>query len=290
MATFTNQATLSYNGISTNSNIVTGEITQTLTAWKDATIDTYTEGDIVTYVVSLLNSGTSNFTGLQIVDNAGAYSFTPAGSTTPTTLYPLTFTGDPILYYINGVLQTSPTPTYANTLTIPGINVLADSSTILIYRMQVNSYAPLATGSTIENTVTITGTGLSSAVTASETIAIDTASNLTINKNLSPTEVVENGQLTYTFTIQNTGTTEADAAANIVISDTFNPILSSISATLNGTTWPESGNYTYNTTTGAFATVAGQITVPAATVSQDTTTGVWTTVPGVTTLAVTGTV
>ena len=41
MATFTNQATLSYNGGSTNSNIITGEIIEVLTVSKTAVVDTY---------------------------------------------------------------------------------------------------------------------------------------------------------------------------------------------------------------------------------------------------------
>lgn len=36
MATFTNQATLTYNGGTVNSNIVTGELVQVLTASKTA--------------------------------------------------------------------------------------------------------------------------------------------------------------------------------------------------------------------------------------------------------------
>ena len=46
-------------------------------------------------------------------------------------------------------------------------------------------------------------------------------------------------------------------------------------------------NYTYDETTGAFATVAGQITVPAATFTQNAD-GSYTTNPGVTVLTVTG--
>ena len=58
MATFTNQATLSYNGGSTNSNIITGEIVDVLTASKTAVVDTYRTPDNITYVVSLVNTGT----------------------------------------------------------------------------------------------------------------------------------------------------------------------------------------------------------------------------------------
>ena len=43
-------------------------------------------------------------------------------------------------------------------------------------------------------------------------------------------------------------------------------------------------------TTGEFATVAGQITVPAATYVQDPLTGLWSVQPGVAVLTVTGTV
>ena len=56
MATFTNQATLSYNGGSTSSNIITGEIVEVLTVSKTAVTDTYRTPDKVSYVVSLVNS------------------------------------------------------------------------------------------------------------------------------------------------------------------------------------------------------------------------------------------
>ena len=56
MATFTNQATLSYNGGSTNSNIITGEIIEVLTASKTAVVNTYRTPDKITYVISLINS------------------------------------------------------------------------------------------------------------------------------------------------------------------------------------------------------------------------------------------
>lgn len=57
----------------------------------------------------------------------------------------------------------------------------------------------------------------------------------------------------------------------------------------NGTAWTAGTDYTYDAATGQFATVAGNVTVPAATYTQDPTTGVWTTTPGASTLTVTGT-
>ena len=100
--------------------------------------------------------------------------------------------------------------------------------------------------------------------------------------------MAENGQLTYILTIQNTGVVPATIADNLVVTDTFDPVLDPISVTFNGTPWTEGVNYTYDETTGQFATVAGQITVPAATYAQDPTTGAYVMTPGVSVIRVTG--
>ena len=52
MAIFTNQATLTYNGSSTNSNIAFGEILDVLVATKTAVEGSYTPGQLVTYGAS----------------------------------------------------------------------------------------------------------------------------------------------------------------------------------------------------------------------------------------------
>ena len=59
--------------------------------------------------------------------------------------------------------------------------------------------------------------------------------------------------------------------------------------TLNGAPLALGTGYTYDETTGQFATVPGVITVPAATFTQDPT-GAYTAAPGLTTLIVTGTI
>ena len=48
MPTFSNQAQLSYNGITANSNIAYGQILEVLAASKTALSDTYTSGDRIT--------------------------------------------------------------------------------------------------------------------------------------------------------------------------------------------------------------------------------------------------
>ena len=74
------------------------------------------------------------------------------------------------------------------------------------------------------------------------------------------------------------------------MTDTFNPRLSNLTATLNGTTLTPTTDYTYNEATGEFATVAGRITVPAASFVTDPATGAISTDPGVTTLTISGTI
>ena len=59
MATFTNQATLTYNGGTASSNITTGELLEVLTATKTAVVPTYRSGRPITYLITLVNAGTA---------------------------------------------------------------------------------------------------------------------------------------------------------------------------------------------------------------------------------------
>ena len=283
MATFTNFATLSYNGGTTTSNVVTGELLETLSATKIAVMDDYTAKDDVTYVVTLLNSGTAPLNGLTVTDDLGGYLF--EGDT----VYPLEYTNGSIHYYINGVLQPAPSVTTAPPLVISGISVPADGNVMLIYEATVTEFAPLAADDTITNTAVVTGGGLAAPVTASEIIETEDRADLTISKSVSPAVVTENGQLTYTFVIANHGNTPAVATDDVVVSDVFDPILNPITVTFNGSVWAEGVNYTYDESTGTFATLPGQITVPAATYTQNED-GTWIVNPGTVILTVTGTV
>lgn len=282
MATFTNQATLSYNGNTVNSNTVTGNIVEILSVTKTAVTDIYTAGDDVTYIVSIINSGTSAVTGVTVTDNLGAYPYGTGN------VVPLSYVADSVAYYQNGVLQAPPATDAGAPLVFSGITVPAGGNVILVYEADTNSFAPLATGSTITNEVTVTGNGITAPITAQEIVTVSDEAILSITKALSPTNVTENSELTYTFTVQNTGNAAADATDNVVISDIFDPILTNITVTVDGVVLPPA-SYTYNETTGAFATVVGAITVPAATYTQDAG-GNWIVAPGVTTVTVTGTV
>ena len=284
MATFTNQATLTYNGQTTTSNVAVGELTETLTAAKTAVVPTYERDGRVTYVISLVNSGTAPLTGLTVTDDLGGYAFN-AG-----TVYPLSYTAGSVRYYQNGALQAAPAVTAGPPLTFTGITVPAGGSAVIAYEASPTAFAPLAAEGSIINNVSVTGAGLVNPVTATETVAPAAAPALTINKALSPTTVTENSRLTYTFTIQNPGNTAADAAAAVVITDTFDPRLTDLAVSLNGTALTAPTQYTYDAATGVFSTVAGAITVPAATYTQDAATGAYTITPGTAVLTVTGTV
>ncbi len=284
MAIFTNQATLSYNNTTTTSNIVTGEIVEPLSAVKNALSDTYQIGDTVTYIISILNTGNTAINNLTITDDLGAYTFGTS------TLVPLTYIANSVQYYANGILQTGVTAVAGPPLVISGLNIPANGNGLIIYETRVNEYAPLTATSTITNTATISGDCFTSDIIVTETITSATNANLSITKSISPETVAENGQLTYTFVIQNTGNTAAVATDNVTVTDDFNPILNPIVVTLNGTTLTEGTQYTYDETTGLFQTVPSVITVPAATYSQDPTTGQWNIIPGAIILQVTGTV
>ncbi|MBQ0125535.1 MAG: hypothetical protein KBS59_04335 [Clostridiales bacterium] len=284
MATFYNRATLSYAGISKSSNIVSGEIRDVLKITKTAVSANYKAGGKVTYVISIVNSGTTDIANITLTDDLGGY-------TVGTNLvYPLTYVPLTLLYYVNGTLQTSPTPQTAAPLTVTGITVPAGSNVTLVYNAVANEYAPLEVGGFITNEVRATAPTLTNPVFATETVCANNGIDLSISKSVSPASVPENGQITYTFIIQNMGNTATAAGDNVIVSDTFDPPLSNITVTLDGQTLAPNTQYSYNETTGVFATAANVLSVPAATYTQDAATGAYTTTPGVSILTVTGTI
>ena len=284
MAIFSNQATLTYNGSSTNSNIAYGEILDVLVATKTAIEGNYTPGQIVTYAVTLRNTGTAALTGLTVTDDLGGYDFNG------TTVYPLTYVAGSATLFVNGVLQAAPAVTAGPPLVVTGITVPAGGDAVLVYQARANAYANPAAGGTIDNTVTVTGDGLSAPITATETVTAVAEPVLTISKSITPAQVVDNDRVTYTFVIQNSGNQAVVATDNAAISDTFDPILTALTVTFDGVAWTEGVQYNYDEATGLFTTVPSQILVPAATYTQDPVTGAYSVAPGIATLVVTGTI
>ena len=110
MAIFFNQATLTYNGGTVNSNVTTGEILETLNVTKTAVVEEYTTSSEITYAINMTNTGTAPVTGVTLTDDLGAYPFGTE------TLIPLDYVEGSVKYFIDGVLQPSPTTSNAHLL------------------------------------------------------------------------------------------------------------------------------------------------------------------------------
>ena len=285
MATFYNQATLSYGQGVINSNVTEAELLSGLEITKTAITTSYGAGDAIVYAITLSNNGPTAYDALTVIDNLGAYT-TESGATA----VPLTYTTGSIAYYLNGVLQAAPTVTSVGNLEISGIDLPAQGTATLIYETRANEFAPISAGAEIVNTASVNGGAGVGEISATATVTANATTMLTIAKAVCPAVLTDNGELTYTLIVQNLGNTAVAATDGVVISDVFNPVLSDITVTLDGTELAAGTGYTYNETTGAFATVDGVVTVPAATYTADPTTGAITTTPGVAVLTVTGTV
>lgn len=284
MAEFTNQASLIYNDTIANSNVVVGNLVQPLAVEKTAVSDSYDPDCTVTYVVSLTNSSAVAYTGLTLTDDLGAYTMDTRR------LVPLSYVDGSIKYYVNGVLQTAPTITAGDSLSVSGVNVPANGNAMIIYEARPTVYAPLDAEASVTNAVTVTGDGIAEPISASEAINAAAGAILSISKSISPATVAANGQITYTFVIQNTGNTAADAALGAVVTDTFAPVLKNLTAAFNKTALTADKDYTYDQATGVFTTTPGTITVPAAEYTRDETTGAVQISPAISVLTVTGTV
>ncbi len=284
MAAFYNQATLSYNNTVVNSNTVTGEMIETLSITKTALDPTYTQGDILAYAVSIVNTGEADYTGLTLTDNLGAYEYNTD------TLIPLEYVDGSVHCFVNGVLQDQPSATAAgDTIVFSDLTVPAQGSAVIIYEAAVTGFAPLGTGQSITNTAELAGAGIADTLASSAVSQASQDPELTVSKSVSPSEVAKSGTLTYSFLIGNNGASPALADDNVSLSDVFDPVLNNISVTLNGAAF-DRANYTYDEDTGSFATVPGTITVPAAVYSQNPATGEWVSQPGTAVLVISGTV
>ena len=283
MATFYNQATLSYNGTVASSNITAGEILEVLSASKRAVSDSYSADSGNVFIISIVNTGSSCYNGLTVTDDLGRYSFGEGGGEA----VPLTYREDSLSCYVNGVQQPAPAVVSMSPLTVTGVNVPAGGNAMLVYSAETNAFAPMGAGAVIENTATVSGTGFEP-VTASAAIAYNEGIDLAISKSLSPAAVEENGEVTYTFIIQNFGTAPAGAGDNVIFSDTFSPALNGLTAEFNGVPWTSGTEYAYDPATGVFTSLDGVITVPPAQFSQDESTGVWSAQAGVSTLVIRG--
>ena len=285
MAVFYNQATLNFGGRVTNSNVTEGEVITRVSLTKTAVSTDYGPGDNIVYAVTLTNADTEDKTGITLTDNLGEFATEGGG-----VVVPLNYVDGSILYYRNGVLQPAPTVNAGPPLVINGIDIPAGGNVIILYETRANTNAPLSAGAVVSNRVTATGDSICDDLAGESSVTTREEANLSIAKAICPATITCGDEVTYTFIIQNSGNTSVVATDDLIVSDIFNPPLSGIAVTLNGTALVVDVGYTYDETTGAFNTIAGAVTVPAATYVTDPLTGVVTTSPGVAELVITGTI
>lgn len=280
MASFTNQATLRYQGNEIRSNIVTGEMVLDLRVSKSSVESAYSPGGRISYLVSLVNNSTSELDGLTLTDNLGAISMNEQ------TLYPLTYVAGSAKMFVNGVQQ-QPSVTAGPPLQFVGINLPANGNAVIIYDADVTEYAQPTAGGSIENTVTLGGTALVEEISAVWTLPVAEQPKLEIWKEIAPSSLQPGEVLRYQFTLRNSGNVAADTT--LVLADVFQPALQGLTVLLDGEALTVITDYTYDTVTGAFQTVAGVLSIAAAESTQ-TADGAWQTTPSEQVLTVTGTV
>lgn len=281
MAAIHNKA-LQTDNFNTESSKAVSEKGSDISFTKISLNTSYSIGDTITYLLSVINSGSVIFNDVSITDNLGAYYFGTKK------LHPLSYVDSSAVLCVNGKSEPINVKCTKANLVFSGFSLPANSGAIISYRTKANFFAPLKEKSTIKNKATLEATKLPSPVTATATIPVLLRPILFTAKTLSYESSTENRQLTRTITLFNIGS--KDVREGVFVNDTLNPTPSDIRVTCNGTLWTAGINYTFDKATGIFTTLEGQLTVPKATFTQNATTGKWTVTPGSTKIRITSTV
>ncbi len=240
------------NTITSNTLSINLEENSGMTLSKTASPTNFAVGSIITYTLTITNSGSSYYNGVRIIDNLGgnrlAYVIGSARLTTSSTSYAVT-------------------PIATNPLTFTLQQLAVGETMTLTYKAQVVFNLPSSVNS-ITNSVE--GIGYTASGTqvgfASSTITRGQTSTVDIVKSASATDVVSNQNFVYYITISNAGSTEASVAnitdnlpSNFVVTSVTLKIGSGAETTLSSSDYTLSGSNTLIIPSSSGPTV----TVPA---------------------------
>ena len=168
----------------------------------------YSPGELLTYIVTLRNTGAFPLCSLEITDNLGAWA--PQG----VSLNPLSYEG-PLRLYVEGCFVSciSPACISGESAVFSILYLAPGAEAALVYHMRVNEKAPLAAGSVITSTVGISAENLPETITASHTIPVRAFAPLQIEKAVfSPKTGDGAGQYKHVYTLFNPGLQPAERA------------------------------------------------------------------------------
>ena len=283
MPTIENFATVRYTSggvpATTVSNIAQIDLASSVTFDKRTVGSTYSEGDLVTYIMTVSNTSSNPLNTVSITDDLGTFT-SQTGEITP-----LTFV-DPAILLVDGQdvsanLTADSTQTSQVVFSIPAL--AAGATANIIYTARVNEFAPLELDSTIVNNATLTTDSDCADGNASATVTVAPAADVSIFKQMSPNPVVCGDTVTYTIRLYNYGNIDAE---NVQLIDVFDPIPTNITVSRNGVLL-EGTAYLYENGTLTVPATATD-TIPAATFTRDATTGEVVVTPGTVEYVITG--
>jgi uncharacterized repeat protein (TIGR01451 family) len=285
MATIENFATVRYvsNGtpLTRVSNVAEIGLASSVTFAKLALGNEYNADGTVTYILTVSNTASTPLTSLTVTDDLG--TFTEGGLT----LTPLSYVGPSLLLVdgqdVTAQLTVDSTNPALLIFTIPAL--AAGATANILYVVRANEFAPLDADSAIVNTATLVTDADCADGTASATVTVASAANVSVLKQMSPNPVVCGDTVTYTIRIYNDGNAPAE---QVQLVDAFDPAPTNVTVSRNGVLLTGTA-YTY---VGGVLTVpptGGPLdTVPAATFERDATTGEVIVTPGIVEYVITG--
>ena len=283
MPTIENFATVRYTSggvpATTVSNIAQIDLASSVTFDKRTVGSTYSEGDLVTYIMTISNTSSNPLNTVSITDDLGTFT-SQTGEITP-----LTFVGPAILLVdgqdVSANLTTDSTQTSQVVFSIPAL--AAGATANIVYTARVNEFAPLELDSTIVNNATLTTDSDCADGNASATVTVAPEADVSIFKQMSPNPVVCGDTVTYTIRLYNYGNIDAE---NVQLIDVFDPIPTNITVSRNGVLLDGTAYLYENGTLTVPATATD--TIPAATFTRDAATGIVSVTPGMVEYVITG--